>query len=64
MNSDSSYVGNSTRGSGIVRDSMGTCLMVFILPLGSGTNNTAETNVFLFGIRWCINNGHNLIINY
>ncbi|WMV49447.1 hypothetical protein MTR67_042832 [Solanum verrucosum] len=26
------------------------------------TSNTAETNAFLFGLRWCINSGHNLII--
>ncbi|WMV10201.1 hypothetical protein MTR67_003586 [Solanum verrucosum] len=36
--------------------------MTFILPLGRGTSNTAESDAFLFGLRWCINNGHNLII--
>ncbi|KAK4717700.1 hypothetical protein R3W88_016038 [Solanum pinnatisectum] len=62
MNSNGSCVGNSTGGGGIVRDSMGTCLMAFLLPLGRGTNNTAETDAFIFGLRWCIKNGHSHII--
>ncbi|KAK4342865.1 hypothetical protein RND71_038681 [Anisodus tanguticus] len=36
--------------------------MAFILHLGYGTSNTAGANVFLFGSKWCIDIGHNLII--
>lgn len=38
----------------MVRDSNGSCIMAFILPLGNGTNNTA----FLFVLKWYIANGH------
>ncbi|XP_060200551.1 uncharacterized protein LOC132628804 [Lycium barbarum] len=62
MNLDGSCVGSSSGGGGVVRDSMGNFIMSFILPLGIGTSNTAEANAFLFGLKWCIDNGYNLII--
>ncbi|XP_059292579.1 uncharacterized protein LOC132046049 [Lycium ferocissimum] len=62
LNSDGSGVGSSSGGGGVVRDSMGNFIMSFILPLGIGTSNTAEANAFLFGLKWCIDNGYNLII--
>ncbi|WMV19692.1 hypothetical protein MTR67_013077 [Solanum verrucosum] len=61
MNSDGTCVRNSSGGGGIVRDSNGNCIMAFILPLGNGTSNTAEASAFLFGLKWCIDNGYNNI---
>ncbi|XP_060201911.1 uncharacterized protein LOC132630347 [Lycium barbarum] len=62
MNSDGSCRGNSNGGRGVVRDSLSKCIMTFILPLGEETNNTVEIKAFLFALKWCIENGHNMIV--
>ncbi|WMV39129.1 hypothetical protein MTR67_032514 [Solanum verrucosum] len=58
LNMDGSCIGESSGRGGVVRDSNGNCIMAFILPLGNGTSNTAEAKAFLFGLKWCIANGH------
>uniref|UniRef100_M0ZK97 RNase H family protein n=1 Tax=Solanum tuberosum TaxID=4113 RepID=M0ZK97_SOLTU len=62
MNSDGSCVGNSCGGGGVIRDSLGRFIMAFILPLGQGTSNLAEASSFLFGLKWCVDNGHTFIL--
>ncbi|KAK4729756.1 hypothetical protein R3W88_022744 [Solanum pinnatisectum] len=60
--SKSSCVGNSCGGGGVIRDSLGRFIMSFILPLGQGTSNLVEDSSFLFGLKWCVDNGHTFIL--
>ncbi|KAH0730874.1 hypothetical protein KY289_002062 [Solanum tuberosum] len=36
--------------------------MAFCIPLGRGDSNCAKANALLFGLNWCIQNGHPKII--
>ncbi|WMV13569.1 hypothetical protein MTR67_006954 [Solanum verrucosum] len=56
LNKDGSALGNpdQIRGGGIHRDSKGDMVYAFIIPLGSGTNNQAETLAAAHGIQWCM----------
>ncbi|XP_070001998.1 uncharacterized protein [Nicotiana sylvestris] len=54
LNSDGSCKDGICGGGGIVRNSMGTLIMAYSIPLGAGTNNWAEAKAMLFGLKWCI----------
>lgn len=62
MNNDGSCVNGMCGGGGVVRDNHGKVLMAYSMPLGHGTSNWAEAVAFLFGLKWCIEQGHVLII--
>lgn len=62
LNTDGSCKDGICSGGGAVRDSMGKLIMAFSIPLGHGSSNWAEAMAFLFGLNWCIERGHNLVI--
>lgn len=37
-------------------------ITTFIFPLGQGTTNLAKVSLFLFGLKWCVDNGHTFIL--
>ncbi|XP_019240872.1 PREDICTED: uncharacterized protein LOC109220861 [Nicotiana attenuata] len=59
VNSDGSALLNPGKiGAGvIIRDHQGDFIHAIAAPLGEGSNNLAETEAALIGIRWCIDNG-------
>lgn len=62
LNNDGSCIDGICGAGGVVRDSRGRMLMAYILPLGLGTSNWAESCALLFGLKWCIQRGNRLII--
>lgn len=64
LNTDGSALGNPGKigGGGILRNNQGTLIYAFTVPLGVGTNNQAELQAALFGITWCVQQGHRKII--
>jgi len=64
LNTDGSALNNSGKigGGGILRDSNGTIIYAFAIPLGEGTNNQAEVQAASYGLNWCIQHGYQNII--
>ncbi|KAH0633460.1 hypothetical protein KY284_036246 [Solanum tuberosum] len=62
LNSDGSCLRGICGGGGVVRDNEGRIICAYSIPLGPGTSNMAEAASILFGIKWCVNNGHSVII--
>lgn len=63
LNTDGSALRNPGKigGGGILRDSLGDIIYAFAIPLGSGTNNLAETLAASHGIYWCLQHGYKKI---
>ena len=64
LNTDGSAIINSgqTGGGGILRDNQGKLIYAFSIPLGFGTNNSAEIQAALHGLNWCQQHGFKKII--
>ncbi|XP_019233534.1 PREDICTED: uncharacterized protein LOC109214100 [Nicotiana attenuata] len=50
------------RGGGAIRDSGGKTLAANAIPMSQGTSNLAEAEALLFGLKWCVQQGYELII--
>ncbi|WMV30192.1 hypothetical protein MTR67_023577 [Solanum verrucosum] len=64
LNTDGSALNNPGKigGGGILRDSNGTIIYAFAIPLGEGTNNQVEVQAASYGLNWCIQHGYQNII--
>ncbi|KAH0714447.1 hypothetical protein KY285_007229 [Solanum tuberosum] len=62
LNSDGSCLRGICGGGGVVRDNKGRIICAYSIHLGPGTSNMAKAASMLFGIKWCVNNGHSVII--
>ncbi|WMV40344.1 hypothetical protein MTR67_033729 [Solanum verrucosum] len=59
LNTDGSAPSNPGKigGGGILRDHQGKIIYAFSIPLGTGTNNQAESQAALHGLQWCVQYG-------
>ncbi|KAH0697746.1 hypothetical protein KY289_015228 [Solanum tuberosum] len=64
LNMDDSAMNNPGKigGGGILRYHQGNMINAFSIPLGTGTNNLAETLAAQQGIYWCVQHGFKKII--
>nr|XP_009615317.1 uncharacterized protein LOC104108057 [Nicotiana tomentosiformis] len=57
LNSDESCSNGKYGGGGIIRDQEGNFITAYSISLGVGTNNYAEAEALLFGLKWCADRG-------
>ncbi|KAH0698186.1 hypothetical protein KY290_014401 [Solanum tuberosum] len=62
INSDGSCKDGYCGGGGVIRDHSGSLVFAYPLNLGQGTSNWAEAKALLYGVQWCISNGHEFIL--
>ncbi|KAK6803132.1 hypothetical protein RDI58_000916 [Solanum bulbocastanum] len=64
LNTDGSAQGNpgNIGAGGILRDQKGNIIFAFAAPLGQGTNNLAEVEAAIFGLKWCAQLKNNKVI--
>ncbi|KAH0695796.1 hypothetical protein KY289_013278 [Solanum tuberosum] len=64
LNTDGSALNNPGKigGGGILRDHTGELVYAFTIPLGSGSNNQAETLAASHRIEWCLQHGYKKIL--
>ncbi|XP_059277807.1 uncharacterized protein LOC132031987 [Lycium ferocissimum] len=61
LNSDGSSKDGQCGGGGLIRDNQGNFIFAYSFNLGQGTSNMAEASALLYGLKWCANNGINLV---
>lgn len=62
LNSDGSCINGNCGGGGVIRTCAGDLIMAYSIPMGRCTSNSVEAGALLFGLKWCIDNGFNMII--